>query len=74
MKSKGRVSVRARNLDLREVLEQVLTPVGLEYAIQQDLITIRERRVQQEVAKIEMITVSGKVTNKMVIQWLGLQL
>ena len=52
VKSKGRVSVRARNLDLREVLEQVLTPVGLEYAIQQDLITIRERRVQQEVAKI----------------------
>ena len=64
VKSKGRVSVRARNLDLREVLEQVLTPVGLEYAIQQDLITIRERRVQQEVAKIEMITVSGKVTDK----------
>ena len=58
------MSVRARNLDLREVLEQVLTPVGLEYAIQQDLITIRERRVQQEVAKIEMITVSGKVTDK----------
>lgn len=26
VKSKGRVSVRARNLDLREVLEQVLTP------------------------------------------------
>ena len=57
VKSKGRVSVRARNLDLREVLEQVLTPVGLEYAIQQDLITIRERRVQQEVAKIEMIKI-----------------
>ena len=45
------MSVRARNLDLREVLEQVLTPVGLEYAIQQDLITIRERRVQQEVGR-----------------------
>ena len=34
VKSKGRVSVRARNLDLREVLEQVLTPVGLEISRQ----------------------------------------
>ena len=63
LKSKGQVSVNVKNKDVKAVLEDVLLPLGLEFLVQQNLITIREKATPKD-DNVQMITVKGKVTDK----------
>jgi len=65
VKSKGRVSVRARNLDLRVGVGTGIDAgrAGICYSAGFDLRFVRDG-YSRRWTKIEMITVSGKVTDK----------
>lgn len=43
-KSKGKISVEAKNKEVKQLLDEILPKLGLEYAISQSLISIREKR------------------------------
>lgn len=57
-KSKGKISVKAENKDVKKVLDEILPQLGLEYTIQGNLITIREKKA------VSQFKVSGKVTDE----------
>ena len=57
-KSKGQISVKAENKEVKQLLDEILPKLGLEYAIQQNLISIREKKT------IELIKIEGKVTDE----------
>ena len=56
-KSKGKISVEAKNKEVKQLLDEILPKLGLEYAISQSLISIREKKI------VELIRLSGKVTD-----------
>ena len=58
VKSKGKISVKAKDKEVKQLLDEILPQLGLEYAIQQSLITIREKK------NIELLTVSGKIVDE----------
>ena len=57
-KSKGQISVKGENKEVKQLLDEILPKLGLEYAIQQNLISIREKKT------IELIKIEGKVTDE----------
>lgn len=58
VKSKGKLSVKADNKDVKQLLDEILPQLGLEYTMQQSLISIREKKT------VELITVTGKVVDE----------
>ena len=56
-KSKGKISVKAEKKEIKQLLDEILPKLGLEYAISQNLISIREKKT------IQLITITGKVTD-----------
>lgn len=61
LKAAGRVSVDVQEQKLSEVLDQVLSGTDLTYTILDDVITIKNREIQQ--AQQQSIKISGKVVN-----------
>lgn len=61
LKAKGKISVKAEKKEVKQLLDEILPGRGLEYAIQQNLISIREAK---PVANVQMLTVSGKVVDE----------
>ena len=57
-KSKGKISVKANKKEVKQLLDEILPKLGLEYAIQQSLITIREKK------NVDLLTVSGKIVDE----------
>lgn len=60
LKTKGKISVKAENKEVKQLLDEILPGRGLEYSIQQSLITIREKKP----ATVQMLSVSGKVVDE----------
>jgi len=54
-KSKGKISVEAKNKEVKQLLDEILPKLGLEYAISQSLISIREKKI------IQLATITGRV-------------
>ena len=54
-KSKGKISVEAKNKEVKLLLDEILPKLGLEYAISQSLISIREKKI------IQLATITGRV-------------
>lgn len=54
-KSKGKISVQAKDKEVTVLLDELLPKLGLEYAISQSLISIREKKT------IQLMTITGKV-------------
>nr|WP_231932314.1 MULTISPECIES: TonB-dependent receptor [Butyricimonas] len=57
-KSKGKISINVKDKEVTQLLDEILPKLELEYAIQQNLISIRERKT------IQLINVTGKVTDE----------
>lgn len=54
-KSKGKISIQAKNKEVTQLLDEILPKLGLEYAISQSLISIREKKT------IQLTTITGRV-------------
>ena len=59
-KSKKNVNVAARDKQVTELLNEILPPLGMEYAVQGDMISIRAKE-QKQMQTTESKEVSGKV-------------
>ncbi|WP_059026788.1 TonB-dependent receptor [Gabonibacter massiliensis] len=57
-KSKGKISVKAENKEVKLILDEILPGLGLEYSIQGNLITIREKTT------VSLLKISGKITDE----------
>lgn len=68
IKSARKVSVSVQDKPLHEVLDQILTPLGLQYEVSGKIIILRRAEGLPEVAPLEMINpkkrVSGKVLDE----------
>lgn len=60
VKSKGKISVKAENKEVKQLLDEILPKLGLEYTIQQNLISIRAKTTPT----VQMITVTGKIVDE----------
>ncbi len=61
-KSKKNVNVAARDKQVTELLNEILPPLGMEYAVQGDMISIRAKEKVQE-QTIESKRITGTVTD-----------
>ena len=57
-KSKGKLTVQVKDKEVKEFLDEILPKLGLEYAISQNLISIREKKT------IQLINITGKITDE----------
>ena len=60
VKSKGKISAKAENKEVKQLLDEILPKLGLEYTVQQSLISIREKTKPE----VEMISVTGKIVDE----------
>ena len=54
-KSKGKLTVTAKNKEVTLLLDEILPPLGLEYTISQNLISIREKKT------VQLSTITGRI-------------
>ena len=54
------VTLKLKNVPLRQALDSLLSPRGLGYTIEKETVVIRK----QEVKQVNLITVAGKITDE----------
>ena len=63
LRARGFISVKADNEEVTSVLDRVLPGVNLEYQMNNNLVTIRAKKVEQQ-QQVNFVQVKGRVTDE----------